>query len=95
VRAFVQAIPHPTGLRRSFEKYLQGQIDVAVKLGLDKSGMRLAPTQSNPSLGLAKQHGVAGDQRCGSNCDAPTRFVWYPTREEAQQLLKISVAQAK
>lgn len=89
---FVQAIPS-TGLRRSFEKYLQGQIDVAVKLGLDKIGMPISSDPIESLFGLAKQHGVAEIKDADRIAMRLPALCGTPTREEAQQVLKISVAQ--
>jgi hypothetical protein len=88
--SFVQAIPS-SGLRRAFDIYLQGQLDVARKLGLNKIGMPISSDPIESLFGLAKQHGVGEIKDADQIALRMPALCGAPTREEARQVLKISV----
>jgi len=87
----IDALPSAP-LRLEFRAYLQVQLATATTIGLDQVGLPMSSDTIESLFGVAKHHGVGRTQdaarialRLPALCDAPTR-------EEAEQILGISVA---
>lgn len=91
---FVQAIPS-AGLRGAFDTYLHKQMEVAIKLGLNNIGMPISSDPIESLFGLAKQHGVGEIKDADRIAMRLPALCGIPTREEAQRVLKITVAEQK
>jgi hypothetical protein len=89
---FIQAIGS-SPVRREFVAYLQTQLRIAAKLGLDHPGVPVSSDQIESLFGLGKLHGT------GEIKDANRIALRLPalsgtlTRAEAEQVSKISVAE--
>lgn len=90
----IQAIPS-TGLRRAFENFLQKQLKVAIMLGLDKIGMPISSDPIESLFGLAKQHGTGETKDADRIAIRLPALCGTPTRTEAEQVTKFSVAEQK
>ena len=90
----IDAIPSLT-VRREFAGYLQSQLQTATRLGLDDVGLPISSDPIESLFGLAKQHGVGeikDAQRIALRLPA---LCGTPTREEANHVLELSVAEQK
>jgi len=84
----------PSGaVRREFTGYLHYQLQTAATLGLDHVGLPISSDPIESLFGLAKQHGVGEIKDAGRMALRLPAFCGAPTREEAQQVLEVSVAQ--
>jgi hypothetical protein len=91
---FVQAITS-TGLRRAFQAYLQRQLEVAKRLGLDKIGMPISSDPLESLFGLAKDHGIGQTKDADQIALRLPALCGIPTRAEARQVIELGVARQK
>ena len=88
----IQSIPS-AGVRRDFLTYLQGQLDIATALGLEKIGLTISSDQIESLYGLGKQHGVGQIKDADRIATRLPALCGVPTRAEAEGVLGISVAE--
>jgi hypothetical protein len=79
-------------LRLEFEAYLECQLATAKTLGLDHVGVPISSDAIESLFGVAKHHGVGQTQDAARIALRLPAFCGAPTREEAEQVLGISVA---
>jgi hypothetical protein len=79
-------------LRLEFEAYLEYQLATAKTLGLDHVGVPISSDAIESLFGGAKRHGVGQTQDAARIALRLPAFCGAPTREEAEQVLGISVA---
>ena len=79
-------------VRREFAGYLQYQLETAQTLGLDQVGLPISSDAIESLFGVAKQHGVGETQDAARIALRLPAFCGLPTREEAEQVLAVSVA---
>ena len=79
-------------VRREFAGYLQYQLETAKTLGLDQVGLPLSSDAIASLFGVAKHHGVGETQDAARIALRLPAFCGLPTREEAEQVLDVSVA---
>jgi hypothetical protein len=90
----IDAIPSST-VRREFASYLHYQLQTATTLGLDHVGLPISSDPIESLFGLAKQHGVGEIKDAGRMALRLPALCGVPTRQEAQQVLDVSVAEQK
>ena len=73
--------------------YLQCQLETATTLGLDDIGLPISSDPIESLFGLAKQHGVGEIKDADRIALRLPALCGTPTREEAEQVLEISVAE--
>lgn len=78
-------------LRLEFEAYLAYQLDTAQTLGLDQVGLPISSDTIETLFGVAKRHGVGQTQDAARIALRLPALCGAPTREEAEQVLGISV----
>jgi hypothetical protein len=78
-------------LRLEFEAYLEYQRATAKTLGLDHVGVPISSDAIESLFGVAKRHGVGQTQDAARIALRLPAFCGAPTREEAEQVLGISV----
>lgn len=86
----IQSIPS-AALRREFQDYLDRQLEIAKKLGLDSIGMPISSDPIESLFAVAKQHGVAQIKDADQIAMRLPALCGAPTLEEARQVLTISV----
>ncbi len=79
-------------VRREFAGYLQYQLETAKTLGLDQVGLPISSDAIESLFGVAKHHGVGETQDAARIALRLPAFCGLPTREEAEQVLDVSVA---
>jgi hypothetical protein len=79
-------------LRREFSAYLAYELQSATALGLDQVGLPISSDAIESLFGVAKRHGVGEIQDADRIALRLPAFCGVPTREEAQQVLEVSVA---
>lgn len=79
-------------LRLEFTAYLEYELQSAVTLGLDQVGLPISSDSIESLFGVAKRHGVGETQDADRIALRLPAFCGRPTREEAQQVLEVSVA---
>jgi hypothetical protein len=79
-------------LRQEFEAYLEYQRATAKTLGLDQVGLPISSDAIESLFGVAKRHGVGQTQDAVRIALRLPALCGTPTREEAEQVLGISVA---
>jgi hypothetical protein len=79
-------------LRREFTAYLQYELQSATALGLDQIGLPISSDSIESLFGVAKRHGVGETQDADRMALRLPAFCGVPTREEAEQVLEVSVA---
>ena len=79
-------------LRLEFEAYLEYQLATAKTLGLDHIGLPISSDAIESLFGVAKRHGVGQTQDAARMALRLPALCGAPTREEAEQVLGISVA---
>jgi hypothetical protein len=79
-------------LRLEFEAYLEDQLATAKTLGLDQVGLPMSSDAIESLFGVAKRHGVGQTQDAARIALRLPALCGAPTREEAEQVLGISVA---
>ncbi len=83
----------PSGaLRLEFNAYLAFELETAKTLGLDHIGLPISSDAIESLFGVAKQHGVGETQDAARIALRLPAFCGLPTREEAEQVLDVSVA---
>ena len=90
----IDAIPS-VSVRREFTGYLHYQLQTATTLGLDHVGLPISSDPIESLFGLAKHHGVGEIKDAGRMALRLPAFCGVPTREEARQVLDVSVAEQK
>jgi hypothetical protein len=79
-------------VRREFAGSLQYQLETAKTLGLDQVGLPISSDAIESLFGVAKHHGVGETQDAARIALRLPALCGTPTREEAKQVLEISVA---
>jgi hypothetical protein len=79
-------------VRQEFEAYLGDQLATATTLGLDQVGLPISSDAIESLFGVAKRHGVGQTQDAARIALRLPALCGAPTREEAAQVLGISVA---
>ena len=87
----IELIP-TKGLSRGFLAYLHRQSDIARALGLLESGMTISSDPIESLYGLGKQHGTGEIKDADRIATRLPALCGIPTREDAKQVLGISVA---
>jgi hypothetical protein len=81
-----------SALRQEFRAYLDFELTTATTLGLDHIGMPISSDAIESLFGVAKLRGVGETQDAARIALRLPAFCGVPTREEAEQVLKVSVA---
>jgi hypothetical protein len=81
-----------SALRREFRAYLDFELETATTLGLDHIGVPISSDAIESLFGVAKQHGVGETQDAARIALRLPALCGLPTREEAEQVLEVSVA---
>lgn len=79
-------------LRLELTAYLAYELQSAVTLGLDQVGLPISSDSIESLFGVAKRHGVGETQDADRIALRLPAFCGRPTREEAEQVLEVSVA---
>jgi hypothetical protein len=79
-------------LRQEFRAYLDFELETATTLGLDHIGLPISSDAIESLFGVAKQHGVGETQDAARIALRLPALCGIPTREEAEQVLAVSVA---
>jgi hypothetical protein len=79
-------------VRLEFAAYLECQLATAKTLGLDHVGVPISSDAIESLFGVAKRHGVGQTQDAARIALRLPALCGAPTREEAEQVLRISVA---
>src|SRR6266852_2505163 len=79
-------------LRQEFRAYLDCELETATPLGLDHVGLPISSDAIESLFGVAKRHGVGETQDAHRMALRLPAFCGVPTREEAEQVLQVSVA---
>ena len=81
-----------SALRQEFRAYLDFELETATTLGLDHVGLPISSDAIESLFGVAKRHGVGETQDANRMALRLPAFCGVPSREEAEQVLKVSVA---
>jgi hypothetical protein len=81
-----------SALRQEFRAYLDFELTTATTLGLDHIGVPISSDAIESLFGVAKLRGVGETQDAARIALRLPAFCGVPTREEAEQVLKVSVA---
>jgi len=85
--------PMPSSaLRQEFRAYLDFELETATTLGLDHVGLPISSDAIESLFGVAKLRGVGETQDAARIALRLPAFCGVPTREEAEQVLDVSVA---
>src|SRR5207253_11052861 len=87
----IDAMPS-AALRLEFHAYLAFELATAKTLGLDHIGLPISSDAIESLFGVAKQHGVGETQDAVRIALRLPALCGLPTREEAEQVLEVSVA---
>ncbi len=79
-------------LRQEFRAYLDFELTTATTLGLDHIGLPISSDAIESLFGVAKRHGVGETSDVGRMALRLPALCGVPTREEAAQVLDVSVA---
>jgi hypothetical protein len=79
-------------LRQEFRAYLAFELETATTLGLDHIGLPISSDAIESLFGVAKHHGVGETQDAARIALRLPALCGVPTREEAEQVLQVSVA---
>ena len=79
-------------LRQEFRAYLDFELTTATTLGLDHIGLPISSDAIESLFGVAKRHGVGETSDVGRMALRLPALCGVPTREEAEQVLDVSVA---
>ena len=82
-------------LRLEFSAYLKYELATAKTLGLDHVGLPMSSDTIESLFGLAKHHGVGQTQDAARIALRLPALCGAPTREEAQEVLAVSVARQR
>src|SRR5207244_5063151 len=91
-RAPLIATMPTTAVRQEFRAYLEVQLATAKTLGLDHIGLPISSDSIESLFGVAKHHGVGETQDAARIALRLPALCGAPTREEAEQVLEVSVA---
>jgi hypothetical protein len=80
-----------SALRQEFRAYLDFELETATTLGLDHVGLPISSDAIEALFGVAKRHGVGETQDANRIALRLPAFCGVPTREEAKQVLQVSV----
>ena len=81
-----------SALRQEVRAYLDFELKTATTLGLDHIGVPISSDAIESLFGMAKSRGVGETQDAARIALRLPAFCGVPTREEAEQVLKVSVA---
>jgi hypothetical protein len=81
-----------SALRQEFRAYLDFELETATTLGLDHIGLPISSDAIESLFGVAKQHGVGQTQDAARIALRLPALCGLPTREDAEQVLAVSVA---
>ncbi len=81
-----------SALRQEFRAYLDFELETATTLGLDHIGLPISSDAIASLFGVAKHHGVGETPDANRMALRLPALCGVPTREEAAQVLKVSVA---
>lgn len=81
-----------SALRREFRAYLDFELETAKTLGLHHIGVPISSDTIESLFGVAKHHGVGQTQDAARIALRLPALCGPPTRQEAQQVLSVSVA---
>ena len=81
-----------SALRQECRAYLDFELKTATTLGLDHVGLPISSDTIESLFGVAKQHGVGETQDAARIALRLPALCGLPTREEAEQVLDVSVA---
>ena len=81
-----------SALRQEFRAYLDFELTTATTLGLDHIGVPISSDAIESLFGMAKARGVGETQDAARIALRLPAFCGVPTREEAEQVLKVCVA---
>jgi hypothetical protein len=87
----IDAMPS-RALRLEFNASLEFELETATPLGLDHIGLPISSDTIASLFGVAKHHGVGQTQDAARIALRLPAFCGAPTREEAEQVLAVSVA---
>ena len=87
----IDAMPS-AALRLEFRAYLAFELETAKTLGLDHVGVPISSDTIASLFGVAKHHGVGETQDAARIALRLPAFCGLPTREEAEQVLEVSLA---
>jgi len=87
----IEAMPS-AALRLELHAYLAFQLETAKTLGLDHLGLPISSDTIESLFGVAKQHGVGETQDAARIALRLPALCGAPTRQEAQEILAVSVA---
>jgi hypothetical protein len=90
----IDAMPSSV-VRQEFRAYLLYQLEIAKTLGLDYVGMPISSDLIESLFGVGKHHGVGQTQDAARIALRVPAFCGAPTREEAQEVLSVSVARQR
>lgn len=91
---FIQAMGSDP-IRCKFMTYLQIQLQTAIKLGLDHIGLPVSSDPIESLFGLGKLHGTGEIKDANRIALRLPALCGTPTREEAEQVVKITVAEER
>jgi hypothetical protein len=80
-----------SALRQEFRAYLDFELETATTLGRDHVGLPISSDAIESLFGVAKRHGVGETQDANRIALRLPAFCGVPTREEAKQVLQVSV----
>jgi hypothetical protein len=89
--ALIDAMP-TAAIRQEFRAYLHYELETAKTLGLDQVGVPISSDTIESLFGVGKRHGVGETSDATRIALRLPAFCGAPTREEAQQVLGVSVA---
>jgi hypothetical protein len=87
----IDAMP-TAAIRQEFRAYLYYQLETAKTLGLDQVGLPISSDTSESLFGVGKRHGVGETPDAARIALRLPAFCGLPTRQEAEQILGVSVA---
>jgi len=90
-KPLIDTMPSPA-LRLEFHAYLVFELETAKTLGLDHIGLPISSDAIESLFGVAKHHGVGETQDAARIALRLPALCGLPTREEAEQVLDVSVA---
>ena len=79
-------------IRQEFRAYLHYQLETAKTLGLDQVGVPISSDTIESLFGVGKRHGVGETPDAARIALRLPAFCGLPTRQEAEQVLEVSVA---
>jgi len=87
----IDAMP-TAAMRQEFRAYLHDQLKTAETLGLDQGGVPISSDTIESLFGVGKRHGVGETPDAARIALRLPAFCGLPTRQEAEQVLEVSVA---